>query len=472
MLDDVIKNIEKEYSLESVKVLNDPIWPVLRLKLLEELRKKNGMGSRSIQINGSFFRHLAKNLFYGFGDLLKIKNAEYIFFSSSDRRKKFEGLYHDRVIEDALVSLDNAFEIENPFPSGIHFKRGQIPTRHIIGQSIFYVGVNLFERIYGKKIKIENENILKDILKEYNVNLDYRGLTRRFLGQYYFMRFLLRRLDPKIVFFVYSGSSYGFIKALKEKRVPVVEIQHGIINERHLAYNVNTNLGTNLFPDYLFTYGNQELKIFDESNYFINSDNVVPIGYSFLEKYNKKSKEITKFEEQLRKRGFTKLVAISFQEPFEKQLIDFVNNAIKFDERIAYILFLRSEKYQLSTSIHRNIIIANKFNIYEGLQISDFHVTINSTCALEAFSFGVETILLDIENQASTYYGDKLKGFKSVSFVSSPKELAEKINVQPFVSKDEISEEGKEFFVTGFRENFIHETKKILEGKKKDFVRN
>src|SRR5690606_27019292 len=144
-----------------------------------------------------------------------------------------------------------------------------------MSESILYLGVFVLGFLGFKKSKLENEHIIKDIQQEYGYEINYNRFLLIHEGQYRLIKLLLKYFKkPKAVFFVYSASSMGYIKAFKEFNVPVVEIQHGVINKEHNAYNVNNDFGKELFPDYLLTYGNRELKVFNNpENYFINPIN-------------------------------------------------------------------------------------------------------------------------------------------------------------------------------------------------------
>ena len=241
------------------------------------------------------------------------------------------------------------------------------------------------------------------IMEDTGLNFNYQALIRTYLAQYRSMRWLLGIKIPKVACFVYAASSMGFIKALKEKGVPVVEIQHGIINASHTAYNYPKDFGNRLTPDYLFTYGTKEHEIFGKNNHFISSDAVFAVGYYYLDEICK-NRPNTDFNSLLYKK-YKKIVVCSLQDPFEEYMFPFLEQVALLDTSICYLLIPRNaHKSYESFSLEDNLFIVKDLNIYECLQFADFHVTINSSCAIESLFFGVPNILFDYEGWACSYF--------------------------------------------------------------------
>jgi hypothetical protein len=250
----------------------------------------------------------------------------------------------------------------------------------------------------------------------------------------------------------------GYIKAFKEKKIPIVEMQHGIINDSHYAYNVYKDFGTDFFPDYLFTYGKRELAIFHKENFFIDFSRVVPVGYYFLEmaKDNHKNGEKAKM---LRKR-FKKIVVYSLQEPFDTFNFEFLNQVAALDFEIGYILVPRNPKKTYSKfKTGPNLIIERELNIYDCLGFADYHCTINSTCAIESLCFGVPNILYDYDGWATSYYSNLLDDLGHTVFVNSADEFISTIYQTEFYSK-EIIKKASTFF---FEDNFLENVKTAIE---------
>lgn len=456
-------DLESKYRVEDITIKKNQIWPVLRFKIFETIRSRSELKSRIVKMNGSTMRILIKTSLYGFLKLLGIKKYSYWIFSSSDNRKLFNGLYHDRIVEEIFAICPEALEFESPFPSGSHYSKNQIPNRNVVSRSILFLGSYIFT-LFLRKDEIANENILKMILSDYQIDFDYRKVIKIYYGQYRFMKFLLRFSKPKMVFWVYTASSMGFIRAIKENNIPVIELQHGVINEKHQAYYLPKEFNREHFPDYLFTYGVNELKYFNQKNFFLPNEKIIPVGYSFIEKATSNPSSFKEYEQDLRTR-FDAIIVYSFQEPFDDFIISFISKAASISSSIGFLIIPRDPNRIFSSDLPTNIIIERRANIYEALKICDFHVTINSTCALEAFRFGKPTILIDKNNWASLYYGDTFKNLKGVKYINTVEELVHCIQDNDFPTPEGIIEEGTLFFNTNFQINFKRAIEKIINSK-------
>lgn len=453
--------LETFNDLQSIKMDGEPIWPILRLKINEELRDKDGVTSRTFKLSFSKVLKLLGTFFFGVKELLLMGNYDYWVFSSSDRRKKIGRHYVDRVAGSLILEFPKTLMIENPYPKGCHFRKQEIVDTHIISRTIFFLGVRILEFFVNKNIKLENESLLIELLDQNDIKLDYHSILRNHIAQYRLMKFILRKAAPKAAFFVYAASSMGFVKAFKEKCIPVIELQHGVINKEHNAYNISKDYSTLFFPDYLLTYGENELSFFDEGNYFIRPDKVFPIGYSFFEEFSKETPNLS-YEKNIRNQ-YGKIVVFSLQEPFEEFVFPFLLKAAELDDSVFYMLIPRniSGDYE-HLPLPENMVIEKTLNIYECLRIADVHLTVNSTCSIEALYFGVPNILFDHDNWASSYYAKILKDPRHTKYVKTAEELIYTLNSNKFDSKKVIIEKSGVFFTRNFIENIKNFLKKEL----------
>jgi hypothetical protein len=439
------KTIEQKESLETITVGEDQLWPIIRTKVFEEFRQTSGINSRIVKIGSKTLSTFFKTFFYGFSNIFRLKNASCWVFSASDRRKEFNGQFHDRIIEDIFDLVPNTVLIENPLPLGYHYKKSQVPNKEIVSQTFFYFWSFLFSRFI--RSKIENEELLVRILKKFSVRINYKGMYSLYRGQYIFTKLLLKFFHPKKVVMVYTASSQGYIKAFREEKIPVIEIQHGIINDKHIAYNVFRKFNPNYFPNYLFTFGESEKVIFHMNNHFVNNENVKAVGYSFLDKMTFDN-QVTEID----KGKYLKVIAFSFQEPFGKFSIEFLRQCAVKDATTLFLLILRNPDYQLPGDLPENIVVDPALNIYKALKVCDIHSTINSTTTLEAFAFGKPSILVDYNGQATAYFSSLNKS-DFVNIVSSVEEFVEASNTLLSPDTKNIKFEGEKFFKSNFRDN-------------------
>ena len=451
----VLKEIEKNRSILDLKYKGVPIWPTLRLKSFYQIQEQEkGATNITRKLNFTSVLVIFKSFFYGISELFKLGQYEYLVFSGSERRKRVDGLYHERVVE-GLLAETNSLLIENPFPLGKHYKKNEIPTKHIMSESILFLGIFILGFFGFKKNELENEQIILEIQKEYDFKINYNRFLLIHEGQYRLIKLLLKYFKkPKAVFFVYSASSMGYIKAFKESNIPVVEIQHGVINKEHNAYNVNTDFGKKLFPDYLLTYGNRELEVFNNpENYFINPTNVRPVGYYLLDKYlNRKTENQNEYIQNYQKK-YQKIVAYTHQEVYEKEILDFLIESANLSSKILFLLLPRFDLKDQPDNLPENLIVEKNLNIYDCLRFVDIHSTIFSTCAIESLSFGVPNIMYNHKNFSKSYYADILGDPNHTVFIDSPYEFVHAILNHSFESKEYIAAASDNFFKRNFKEN-------------------
>ena len=448
-----LKDIEKRHDTQSIMLADDYVWPLIRLKINEELRAKEGLKSRVIKINALLVFKLLKTIFYGIYEIFNLGTYDYWIFSSSERRKRIGENYVDRVLGTISDEFPKSLIIENPYPHYGHFKKKVVNDRHIISRILFFMGVKVFALFVSNTFKITNEDNLKTILKTYGLQFKYRAVLKNHLAQYRFMTFLLKFGKPKAAIFVYSASSMGLIKAFKAHKIPVVEIQHGVVNDSHYAYNLFKDFGKTLFPDYLCTYGYKEKELFGSKNHFIAKENVFPVGYYYLDKFvNSHNNDAYR---QNIKRDFKKIIVVSLQDPFEEFMFEFLRKTALLDPALFYVLVPRYNTKEYDGSLFEiNMVIERDLNVYECLQIADFHTTINSTCAIESLYFGVPNILFDYNNWATEYYQEILNDEKHTTYVKTPSEFLNTIKEHEFDKRKTIIEKSNVFIKPNFIENF------------------
>lgn len=466
MKENILKELESEI-LKKIKYDNISIWPVLRLKFFYEFLEINqGIKSRTRKFNLNNKLIVLKQSFYGFWNLFKLIQVDFLIFSSSERRKFLNNLYYDRVAEGILSRNKDSIIIENPFPLGNHFPISKLPNKRVISESIFFILSIVLGKFSFKKNKFQNLAILENILIEKNIpNFNYERHLKIYLGQYLLMKFILRFVKPKAALFVYSASSMGYIRAFKEREIPVIEMQHGIINKEHNAYNIYSDFGNLFFPDYMFTYGDLEKRVFDSNNYFIEKDKVYPIGYYFLDKC--KQSYVPDFEyRNALKEKYRKIIVFSHQEIFEVAALDFIRQIAENDESIVFLIFPRyPEKFALKDNLPANVIIEKKLNIYQGLLIADIHSTVNSTCVMESLFFGVPNLLLNYKGYAMDYYSEILSNENHTIYANSPGEFLDYIKDNKFLDEVEIVKYSETLFKTNFENNLNETINEIINGK-------
>jgi hypothetical protein len=88
----------------------------------------------------------------------------------------------------------------------------------------------------------------------------------------------------------------------------------------------------------------------------------------------------------------------------------------------------------------------------------DFHSTVNSTCALEAPSLGVQNIMINIQDLSKNYYELILNNKNITRYANTPNEYVKIINNFTKIDKKTIQESNDDIIKSHYTENI----KKVL----------
>ncbi len=89
-------------------------------------------------------------------------------------------------------------------------------------------------------------------------------------------------LKPKRIYLVCFYDKQYIVKAAKELKIEVIDIQHGIIGKEHSAYFSSLLLSDIYLPDKLYSFGESEKEYFIDSG-IVSTNNIIPIGNYYLE---------------------------------------------------------------------------------------------------------------------------------------------------------------------------------------------
>jgi len=442
----LIKKIEEKYSVEDIEVNGLKIWPHLRI-YIGSITSINTKKEAPLFFVKLFF----SSFFYGFTNLFKSYN--YIFYSDTMERRKINNLYFDKSFDYLMNILPKSLDIESPLPK--HFKRKEIPTKNILSKTFFYGLETFYTKLFLHNLKIKNEQILIDLLKEFKIDINYKYHIKRFMAQYFSTTLLAKIYKPKAVFLECYYTNIARIYAYNNLNIRTIEIQHGVINNSHLAYNIYKKFDSKYFPNVLFAFGENEKKTAKSPNFYIDNINVYPIGSFYIDNINMNPVKYIKFDEYRQK--YKLIVSVTGQNHYsESILINFLNNIVDLNKDILFIYVPRDASfYEKAYKLNNNIIIIPELNCYEIISISDFHTTVFSTCALEAPSLGVPNILININELSKINYGEILTNPLTCKIVNSPDEFIEVITTLKKIEKPKIIELNSSIITPNYKDNIF-----------------
>lgn len=458
----ILREIEKKYSVDKICLNNEQIWPFLRGKYYFTYRGAHSENPEGRMIEKTFFQklELAKNIFYGWKNWFK--KYDYIVISTSREgiRKIINGKYYNRLIDPIIDEMKNNDFLYIDQPYGKHYDIKTVHTKNIVS----YYPISFISYLFGKlpigKYNLNGREILDAIKKEYNIDVDDDKLIKIHLARYRTFRFIFQHFKPKALFHV-SRFSPGAMKAAKELGIKIIEVQHGVIGREHPSYNLGIKLSKNIFPDYLFAYGKQDVMNFSDS-YFIDQKNVIPIGSYYIDYLKESFKLKIKFQNIINKYNIS--VGITLQNTVEKQTIDFVKEAAILDSSILFILIPRKPvtRDYSKLGLPDNVLVITDKDFYELMMYVDYHSTVYSTCALEAPSFGVRNIMININNLSRKYFEASLID-RITKYADTPGEYLNLIGSMDKLDKETVYYLNEDIIMPNYRNNLKDALSRVLD---------
>lgn len=444
-------SFEENAHTEKVKTSKFSLWPFLRIYLASQLTFGY---DRRVQANTSHFKKLAKHLFRGFN--CWFKRFDIIVLSSSDQRKLINGKFTDRI---DLLKYDQNKILFLELPSPDHYTAKNTASKNLISRLNLYAAEIILAKFFSSQ-QLQGKEIIANAEK-LGARIDADGLSKRFHAQHRVFSFVLSRWKPQLLIVVNSYTNMPYVKAAKDKSIRVVEMQHGVIGEKHYAYQIRFKPDRSYYPDYLLSFGKAEQKVFEGKNNFIARENVIPVG-SFYIDYISKNLKLYPEMEQFGK--YRLKVCISGQVAFEDKMLSFLTELAPLCPDVIFAYVPRNINETLEQFVWpRNSVLIRSMNVYECISMCDIHSTINSTCAIESLSLGTPNILMNIENRAQSYFGESLGNQAYTSFADSPKEFANILRNCAAPIRSEVKAVNENFIVNNFESRLNEAINSILE---------
>ena len=429
-------------------------WNYLRIKVGFFLKNKD-QNRKKIQRRNLFtiIRFSMKSLRYAF---YKFSNwfgkYEYIFFSDSSERRLINHKYFDKLSDDIIYKLGkNTLLIENPTAG--HYSNSY--TENIVSLNILKAFIAILSIV---NITVSNESIkrLQKILNKNNINIDPMKEIKKFKISYYVYKVLFKIYKPKVVFVNCAYCMQSMIKAANDLHINTIEIQHGVISNMHFGYVSCLKINNSYYAQQLLSFGEQEKKL---ANMIIPS--ITPIGNFYLEYISKNFV----YNEQLRKYILPYRISIGVsmqdQEWERKLLFDFIRD---YSEKYSDTLFILIPRKKKSfPPFPKNVMVFDQIDCYETIMHCDIHMTLYSSCALEAPSLGIPNILLNKKNMAQDYYEDLLDSYHT-RFVNTIEESRKYIKELLILNKHNIVKKNNNVFYEEYSENILTFLQDIKNG--------
>lgn len=412
------------------------IWEGVRFNVFEELLNNENLFKNShdvVEINNLELKtkfKICRNVIFSFIGLssLKIhkKKICYLFFSSGRRKIDDQGMSWDVYIDPLVTFIENNYPymiLELPYQA--------LHNNNPRSKNIIYTDYLNF--INKTKIKIESDivnyftKLENQFSVDFGISVNILKIVKSFLKNYqnskknYYK--LFKRIKPNAILIDGSYGKEALINAAKNLRIPIIELQHGIVSDLHLGYNFPMKKN---FPDYFFSFGPAWGKM---AHFPIRQERIIPIGYQYLNTALSKLKSVAKRDQIL----FLSQGTIGDRlSEFAVDLLFYIPPDVKILFKLHPGEYLRwkteyTTLYSASEKGLIKVIADDEPSLFQLMAECKWQVGVYSTALFEGMAFNCKTFVLDLPG---VEYVDRLTSSHKFILVQDPNQIELSYNAE------------------------------------------
>ncbi len=440
----LIQEIEQKYDVMSVKYRGITVWPYVRVYLTDSLS-----AHRAQKASPSNIAFIIKHLFDGNIFSLFKKHKIWVYDGMASLRHVGNKYIH-QTSGPIFEAESSTLLLANPGKADIAVNKHDLAEKNILSNSWSIMMSRALSILAPKRwMQIENEDVLKRINEHLNVNFNYRYYIKHLFSQKKVVDIMLwLGKKPQIVFMICPYAQMGYLLSFHNHGIPVIELQHGVLNGSHYAYNsiYETPL---LHPDEICVYGEVEYKYFTEEQTKY-TPKVSITGLYILELIDKYSNNDIFMQDRLQ---YDSIVVVAGQPTMENVMAPFVDEVASKVSNVLFIYKPRVANTHLEFK-SANVRLVGNVNIYEYLKWCDVHSTISSTTCLEAHYFKKPTVFYNYGNIGSDYYGHILNEENGAYYEN---------DVDSYIRALKKAIKGEFIFKTLFAKNCVENFKSVID---------
>ena len=424
----LIHRIEEKYDLVDWKEKGMHVWPLVRIAILNELIQKKVTGIRNKEGKSS----LLKEAIYGLLELFKLvfnsrAGIKDLIFSSQVYRQEIEGLFYNRFADPIL---DNqSLEHKNQFLFETAKQNKYTRTNHRGNRLVKFSPIldllqllTIFKKKFFKSDIQFKQNIeqIIELPEQVRKKIIKKLITQFHLINYYqrFSHWLLKKYKGEKVFFVcyYGLFNMVMISEAKKLKIPTVDIQHGVISDKHIAYAFEQmpSTGYNTLPNVFWTWTSYEADCINQWAHSFSQHEARNMGNPWIEAVKQNKIDFGNLADQITQEE--KPIILYTLSNRDDIFPDFLMEAIKklkgeyifwfrlHPRQLAFKKEIEDQLKQLEVFDLIEIERANALPLPLILQHTHLHITQFSTAVLEAAYFKVPNILF--HPLGKTYFED------------------------------------------------------------------
>lgn len=395
--------LERKYNLFEDKIDDMFYWEYIRFgcyHLIEDTLSNNQKSQLCKNNLKKELKSLIKLIPF---DITFCKEKKDILVLSHYRKSKDENGFFNCIYTDTFMS-----ELPYSFVNFEIVRENTVELLPTVGNRYYdiftFFNYVIQKRILKKKysIKIERKTkTLKQLIDDYyNISISLCDLNKIITDSFFYRRThikkyrnILKQIDPKMIVEVVSYNNYCMVanEVAKQMGIPIIEIQHGMIGNQHIAYNCFDSC-FKFFPDYFFAFS----KLWIPKKFPLDYRKIKFVGFPYLELQKKKSTEIINLFY-----NDNRTILVISQWSRNQFYIDFTEELLKkTNNQYNIILKIHPEdkidqKYDKLLNIENIKIISDELNIYDCFRVADIQIGSYSTGLCEGLIFGLNTFVFN-----------------------------------------------------------------------------
>ncbi len=423
-----IHQMELKYELMTWQIQDLHVWPLVRIFIFNELTQKKVTGIRNNEGKSSLFKEAISGLLELFKLTLKSRTGiKGLIFSSQIYRQEIEGLFYNRFADPILdsQSLDDNSQFLFETAKQNEYTRSNYKGNRLVKLSPILDLLQLLT-ILKQKFSKSNLHIKQNIeqiveLPEQVRKKLIKKLNRQFQLIPYYQRFshlLLKQYQGEQVFFVcyYGLLNMVMISEAKKLNIPTVDIQHGVISDKHIAYAFQQLPadGYNSLPNEFWTWSTYEASCINHWAQSFSEYEAKNMGNPWIEAVKENKIDFGNLADQIKQeeKPIILYTLSNRADIFPEYLVE----AIKaLSGKYAFWLRLHPRQLAFKSKIEEQLKALELFNCVELeratylplpliLRHTKLHITQFSTVVLEAAYFEVPSLLF--HPLGKTYFED------------------------------------------------------------------
>jgi len=459
----ILHELQKNPDLFEIKIKNYSIWNIIKIHLHNNITIKLNSGNdvtllssfnnKEILLRGIINCFLAKIEWLYFKTFKKDKyyNCIYLNLIGSRRYLSVNGKYKEPFSGDIALSTErkfNVFVVERN--KGIKRKKnieGKVHIRENIVKC-----PSLINFLPNKKLdqEIDNSiekllNILKKDLKShpdiYNlINNEISSNVMKYKLKNFFNEKcvatkIVKTINPKLIIITSSDGFYGLMAAAKENNIPVIEFQHGVMDNYHPLYDwpeyLKNRKNELLVPDKIFLFGQYWKENMLSTNFWKDNELLCIGNARISEISNKYYKNINNIKKNYKTAKFV-YTPTSF---VRDESILFLNNALQIatENNIFLEIFIKvhpseDSDYSFYFELEKQypdkckVFYHSQKSLYDCFVESDVHLSVYSASIFESLNIGKPTGILNVTGKE--YFNDLIEK-KYLKLIMSSKDLVD-----------------------------------------------